>query len=434
MDRWLGVRWGGVLTAFLIFLGQTVFALGVVGRAYPWCVAGRFIFGLGGESLTVAQNTFTTRWFDGEQLALAFGLVLAFSRIGSAINFVVTPILASMGTPFHEIGVPLSVWFGTFLCFMSLCFAASCSLLDYSGRSRLKRASENSDEPPVNLADVKEFPLPAWILMLICGFFYVAVLTFYTVASLIMQHTGHEYPANIASAFIAIPNLVSIIGAPGFGKLVDKFGRALVFLIAASLTLCLGHVLMLGNALEWWVINPIPIFIVIGIAYSAGASSIWPILSYIIPTKMISTAYGTMTSIQNTFLTIFPLITSAILTALHDSKGGFAMTIAIFVACALVAAGLSLLLIGLDLKYTEGRLNMSGADRRALRQREAETDPDSAAKLEHLPVTAAGAAALISFVEEAQVVHLQKSTQQIRRGFLSKLGIQPAPIRPMYQV
>lgn len=80
------------------------------------------MFGLGGESLTVAQNTYTIRWahslpdgsadscvlrswFEGPKLALAFGLVVSFARIGSSVNFVVTPKLANMDN-----GVPLSVW------------------------------------------------------------------------------------------------------------------------------------------------------------------------------------------------------------------------------------------------------------------------------------------------------------------------------------
>lgn len=426
MDRWLGVRWGAILMAFLIFLGQTVFALGILGTAYPWCVVGRFIFGLGGESLTVAQNTFTTRWFDGAQLALVFGLVLAFSRIGSAVNFVVTPALTGIGGPYDDIGVPFAVWFGTLLCLMSFGFAVGCSLLDYFGQHRIKRQAD-AEEPPVDLSDIKNLPLPAWILMIICGFFYVAVLTFYTVASKILQNSGVKtYPPNVASAFIAIPNLVSIVGAPFFGKVLDKFGRALIMLICASLGLMLGHLMMLGNALEWWgssgQISPIAIFIVIGISYSAGASSIWPVLSYVIPDKTISTGYGMMTSVQNTFLTIFPLITSKILDSHIKPEDQYALTITIFVLCALTSAILSFVLIGLDLKYTNGKLNMSAAERERLRNEAKEEKEPS-----KIPAIAAGAAPFLAFSEDAQIerpVLVAKNVQQVRRGYLDRLGFQ----------
>ncbi|MDP2436245.1 MAG: MFS transporter [archaeon] len=437
MDKWIGVRMGGILMCGLVFIGQTVFALGIMGQAYTWCVIGRFIFGLGGESLTVAQNTFTARWFDGKTLALAFGMVLAFSRIGSAINFAVTPVLA-------DIGVPFSVWFGTFLCLLSLLFTFGCSTLDYVGRTRIKRQVD-ADEAPLSFADIKAFPIPAWVLMLVCGFFYVAVLTFYTVASNIMQHTGQNkgqpnqrgyFSPNIASAFIAIPNLVSIIGAPIFGKLVDHYGRALWFQIGASCLLMLCHVMMLGNGVGWWFISPIPIFVIIGVAYSAGASSLWPILSYIIPTKTLSTAYGTMTSLQNCFLTVFPLITSAVL----DAKGlpaadGYAICISIFILCAAIAAFLAFLLIGLDLKFTDGKLNMSGEEkrRRAL-DNDAEQGSEHKNKLAHLPANAASAAAYLSFLEEAQVegpvIQLKREVGDMRRQYLGRLGISQVNVPP----
>jgi nitrate/nitrite transporter NarK len=63
-----------------------MFAVGIQVQQYYVCLVGRFIFGLGGESLTVAQNNFTARWFDGPQLALAFGLVLSFARIGTRFS------------------------------------------------------------------------------------------------------------------------------------------------------------------------------------------------------------------------------------------------------------------------------------------------------------------------------------------------------------
>lgn len=90
----------------MIFLGQTIFSLGISFKLYWLAIVGRFVFGLGGESLTVAQNTFTARWFEGKQLAFAFGTVVAFSRIGTSVNFLVTPY-------FTELGVPFSIWFGT---------------------------------------------------------------------------------------------------------------------------------------------------------------------------------------------------------------------------------------------------------------------------------------------------------------------------------
>lgn len=45
--------------------------------------AGRFIFGIGGESLASAQNAYAVAWFFGKELNFVFGLQLSFARVVS---------------------------------------------------------------------------------------------------------------------------------------------------------------------------------------------------------------------------------------------------------------------------------------------------------------------------------------------------------------
>ena len=69
---------GAILFCSLVLAGQTVFAIGVQSRQYWLAVTGRFIFGLGGESLTVAQNTFCARWAPEGMFFFLFLLLLLF--------------------------------------------------------------------------------------------------------------------------------------------------------------------------------------------------------------------------------------------------------------------------------------------------------------------------------------------------------------------
>ena len=52
----MGIRIGITLFSSLVLAGQCVFALAVDLRNYPLALVGRFILGLGGESLSVAQS------------------------------------------------------------------------------------------------------------------------------------------------------------------------------------------------------------------------------------------------------------------------------------------------------------------------------------------------------------------------------------------
>jgi len=57
---------------------------------------GRAIYGLGGESITVASSAILSIWFgNGKEIALAFGINLAVSRLGSVVNDVLSPTIAN---------------------------------------------------------------------------------------------------------------------------------------------------------------------------------------------------------------------------------------------------------------------------------------------------------------------------------------------------
>jgi hypothetical protein len=43
-------------------LGQIIFAMGGFLFNFPLMQVGRFVFGIGGESLAVAQNTYAVSW------------------------------------------------------------------------------------------------------------------------------------------------------------------------------------------------------------------------------------------------------------------------------------------------------------------------------------------------------------------------------------
>ena len=62
-----------------------------------------------------------------------------------------------------------------------------------------------------------------------------------------MQHTGRKFSADTATLFIAIPNFVSIIMAPTFGWIIDKFGRSVFWIILSSGMLVVAHLMFLGN-------------------------------------------------------------------------------------------------------------------------------------------------------------------------------------------
>ena len=160
-----------------------------------------------------------------------------------------------------------------------------------------------------------------------------------------MQKTGPKYSEDTATLFLSIPNFVSIFAAPLFGLVIDKFGRSVFWVILASAMLVVAHFMFLGkphlflspsphmhtklpqplhyytpglaNANDWFFVHPIPILLWLGFGYSMLASSLWPLLPYIIQPNMLGTAYGAMTAVQNAGLAVFPQIIGSLQVLCH---------------------------------------------------------------------------------------------------------------------
>lgn len=121
----------------VVCLGQSLFALGVTLKSFSLMLLGRILFGIGGESISVAQASITTSWFKGKELAFALGLNLCIARLGSVANSIMSPRIE------RKFSVPVAVWVGTLTCCMSLC----CALV-LSGiiRTRMKLRNAREEE------------------------------------------------------------------------------------------------------------------------------------------------------------------------------------------------------------------------------------------------------------------------------------------------
>lgn len=65
--------------------------MGGYHKNYDVMLAGRVIFGCGGECIGVAQSAIVSIWFKGKELAFALGMLLTVSRLGSVFNAIILP-------------------------------------------------------------------------------------------------------------------------------------------------------------------------------------------------------------------------------------------------------------------------------------------------------------------------------------------------------
>ena len=124
IDR-LGTRISSLVFSILVVIGAVVVA---IAPTVMMVFVGRFIFGAGAEPLVVAQSAILARWFKGKELALAFGIGLTVSRLGTLFSFNMGELLASH---FGSFRYPL--YAAVLFCLVSLAGNLAYILLDKKG-------------------------------------------------------------------------------------------------------------------------------------------------------------------------------------------------------------------------------------------------------------------------------------------------------------
>lgn len=303
----LGNRFGVFLFSFLTVLGSAIFALGshFKGTTYllPLMLTGRLLFGSGNGSLTIVQNRITAFWFRGKELALAFGLTLAFSRLGSVLNFFLTQRFES------QYGMQWTLWGGTFLCVLGFLSAITVSVLDKMGMKQLGLDGVIQEESrKVRVQDVKRLSLRYWLLVLTIMFFYNGIFPFIADASKFIQDKYSGYSQKEAAYIAGAVYDSSLVLSAVVGILIDHVGLRGVFAV-----LCAVLTLPVFGLLAFTFVPPLISTIWLGITYSFAAASMWPSIPLVVPQATLGTAMGLATSVQMIGIGVSNLVVGQIL-------------------------------------------------------------------------------------------------------------------------
>lgn len=90
MDR-IGLKVSVMILATFVLIGSIIVWWGCATVSWPLMLFGRALFGIGGESLQVAQSALLVQNFRGKEVALALGINLSLARLGSSINAEASP-------------------------------------------------------------------------------------------------------------------------------------------------------------------------------------------------------------------------------------------------------------------------------------------------------------------------------------------------------
>eukprot|EP00299_Pterocystis_sp_00344_P000339 c10101_g8_i1.p1 GENE.c10101_g8_i1~~c10101_g8_i1.p1 ORF type:complete len:455 (+),score=103.28 c10101_g8_i1:47-1411(+) len=352
VDRF-GYRMSAFLFLGMVVLGQLVFALGGSLDINPRSsfyimLTGRFIFGIGGGSITIVQNTISAHYFRGKELSVAFGVTLTMSRIGSVLNFFTSKQLCD-STSFG-----FTLWFGAGCCCVGVVSAIILSMLDKMAERQLGGKYTGSGKV-VNFSDVKKFESRYWLLVFTICSFYLCIFPFIATAPDMFKHKRHYDNSKTPSYLASVVYFSSIMLAIPMGRIVDLFGRQSLWLLFGA---CLTPPVFLMFALT--DIYPLWPMLVLGVAYSVMAASLWPSIPLVIPLGTVGTAMGIATSVQMIGVGVTSLVAGVVQDSRFHWKGSNLMFA--FIGCVVV--GFAVLLGAVD-KRKDGILSKSKADRLA---------------------------------------------------------------------
>jgi MFS family permease len=291
IDR-LGLRKSLTIFAVLCVIGPAITA----SSGKLWIMAaGRLIFGMGAESLTVAGTVALARWFKGKELSFAFGINLTICRLGS---------FAALNSPTWA-RAAYSNWRSPFL--ISVAVSVFCLVgaavywgLEVYAERHYHLGDASTDK--VVFGDLFKFGVSYWFVVALCIVFYSAIFPFQTFAVKFFMEahgTSREFGGFLSSML----TLFAMVATPLFGLLADRVGKRALFMMFGSLLLIPVYLIMGYTQVTLYV--PMAMM---GVAFSLIPAVMWPSVAYIVEQSKLGTAYGLMTMFQNIGLFGFNLL------------------------------------------------------------------------------------------------------------------------------
>ena len=311
--------------------------------------AGCMIFGLGSEIAGVAVTRSIAKWFKGGNVAFAMGAQVAVARLGTALAFILAPVLVAQkgdGEIYTLAETARPATFGLALILVGVLlwgiFVAMDARFDKAhgltyGRGAVK------EEDKFKFSDIGRLLTNGRFLLiaLLCVFFYCCIISFKKFGTSIVI-PRFDMDIDSAKWVITMIPFFTVVFTPLFGALVDKVGKGTVWMIIGSFLVLAAHMVLAfaPQGVPFWGYFGISM---LGIGYSLVPSAMWPSVPKIVPERNLGTAYSLIYWIQNMGMLLVPIFVGRIFKAF---EGVVAAERAerIFIGLGIIAVVLAVLL------------------------------------------------------------------------------------------
>lgn len=311
--NYTGLGFGSIMLSFLVFLSSFLMFFATKYNSFLLMLLARAIFGIGGESLVVAQAAMAEKWFTGKFLSLAIGLNNVFALMGAALAAWLGPEIFVEKRDLQWVIFVMCV-----ICFAAWVFNVGYWIVEeklikqeddqnenIEHELMLKRqATMRGDDFTMNesskmnsvvwsksTADKKEvkftfkhvnhFGKLFWCLTLVFAFISMSYFQFTNfVTDFLMQRFKYSYLD--AKNLVALIPIATIIFIPILSSIIVLVGMKGIALVISSLVACFIY----------WYMGTMPAepsfnvtLCIIGVAffYSLYSSVIWSSMTLVVP-------------------------------------------------------------------------------------------------------------------------------------------------------
>lgn len=373
LDRF-GVRLVGSL-----FVGMMVFGAGLVTFAISAGFApetsltiayiGCMLFGLGSEIAGVSVTRSIAKWFKGRNMALAMGLQLAIARFGTATAILIAPMIVTqkaVGEMYLLSDTNRPAMIGLAVLGIGAILWAVFVGLDagFDRQTGETDKVETAEEDKFRMSDIwKVLTNPRFLMIaVLCVTFYCTVIRFKKFGvSILLPLFGVDL--DIATVLLAMIPFFTILFTPLFGALVDKVGKATLWMIVGSAMVLVSH-LIITFAPQGEPVYAYIAIALLGIGYSLVPSAMWPSVPKIIPEKNLGTAYSLIYWVQNLGMWAVPIYVGRIFKKEITEAGNISQEITaaihaeyVFIFLGIVAIATAMMLYYSSRRHPELRLD-----------------------------------------------------------------------------
>ena len=333
--------------------------------AYIGCM----LFGLGSEIAGVSVTRSIAKWFKGRNMALAMGLQLAIARFGTATAILIAPMIVAQkpaGEIYTLADTNRPALIGLAVLAVGVILWAVFVAMDagYDRQTGETDKVETAEEDKFRFSDIwRVLSNPRFLMIaILCVTFYCCVIRFKKFGvSILLPLFGVNL--DIATVLLAMIPFFTILFTPLFGALVDKVGKATLWLIIGSALVLASH-LIITYAPQGVPVYAYIAIALLGIGYSLVPSAMWPSVPKIIPEKNLGTAYSLIYWVQNLGMWAVPIYIGRIFTDTITEAGNHAQEVQaaisaeyIFILLGIIAIEVSVMLLVSSRRHPELRLD-----------------------------------------------------------------------------